>query len=116
MSEFDMGKSLSWCKDFSMDIRRLMSCYSETFSLLDDYDHRRLKAEAPLPEKTSPLTSGEVTEILKALRERSADSSLTTEKNGGLDSALAQAFQELDGIDSCRGTANKAARLLYHVT
>ncbi len=91
--------------------------YAGALDLLDDYDHKRVKASSGVPQPAVGITYEEALGIIAGMRQRFGASKLFgLEKDEGLRSSLAAVMQTFDGKDVYPTLEEKAAHLLYFLT
>jgi prophage maintenance system killer protein len=100
--------------DEAQALLHVVTDYAGALDLLDDYDHRRIKASSGMPQTAIGITYEEALRVITEMRQRFGASKLFgLEKDESLHSSLAAVMQTFDGRDVYPTLEEKAAHLLY---
>jgi prophage maintenance system killer protein len=100
--------------DEAQALLRVVTDYSGALDLLDDYDHKRVRASGGESQPATGVTYEEAMRIITSLRKHFKSSSLFgLEKDESLHSSLAAVMQTFDDKDVYPTLEDKAAHLLY---
>ncbi|MFH1130918.1 MAG: RhuM family protein [Pseudomonadota bacterium] len=100
--------------DEAQALLRVVTDYAGALDLLDDYDHKRVKASGGMPQPAIGITYKEALRIIAGLRKRFGASELFgLEKDESLHSSLDAVMQTFDSKDVYPSLEDKAAHLLY---
>ena len=101
----------------SLDTRQVLDIvesYTSALSLLDDYDHQRLKSPEGT-EATYVLTYDECRHAIDHMRPEYENTLFGIEKDESFKSSIGAIYQTFDGADVYPSLEEKAANLLYFI-
>jgi prophage maintenance system killer protein len=100
--------------DEAQALLHVVTDYASALDILDDYDHKRIKAAEGEQQPAVGITYKEATKVIASLREHFGGSNLFgLEKDESLHSSLAAVMQTFDGKDVYPTLEDKATHLLY---
>lgn len=110
-------KALGGVSDEAKGIIRIVEEYSRALTILDDFDHERLRVPQGSKRLKYQLTYEEARKVIEEMRILFKDSSLVgQEKDQSFKSSLASIYQTFGKKDLYPTAQEKAAHLLYFVT
>jgi prophage maintenance system killer protein len=110
----DTAKRRDLSGDEAKALLAVVGDYRQALSLLDDYDHQRVKKPEASGRVIHPLEYKEALRIVDRLRDQFGESTIFgVEKDKGLASALGAIMQTFSGRDVYPSLEEKAAHLLY---
>ena len=100
----------------SQGILAILEKYSHALTVLDDYDHQRLKVEGTQKAEHARITYGEAIQQIQLWRDRESLSDLFgNEKDESFKSSLETIYQTFGGGELYPSIEEKAANLLYFI-
>lgn len=98
--------------DEAKDILNVISNYSKSLNLLDDYDHRTVKKIKGNTSKDK-INYKECMNIINTLRFNEESDLFALERNNGLSSIIDNIYQTFDNTEVYKSIEEKAANFLY---
>ena len=96
---------------------QVISEYTRTLDILDDFDHKKLRAPKGRKRSKYKMTYDEAKSIINVMKEKLKNSAIIgQEKDQSFKSSIGTVYQSVGGKDAYPTIKEKAAHLLYFVT